>query len=289
MFKETSRQDVIRACCPSCDDDRYHLYIYYGTRSGFCFRCSTYFRWRDLEASLGVIPDAPEYFDLEQTRSLDDIEKALYSQQMSSYDIQETELPKSVPAWEDKRSRAYLQARKVPSHLVWQHDIRFCSEGYFRHRVLVPVTIQGKTVTFSARDITGKKAKKYLFPAGSKPGNYLFNFDSIRGGFIIVVEGVFDALHLQKIGLPAVASFGKKITKRQQELLESFSRIVLMFDSDALEEISKYAGTLRGRSRAVLLAHGDPTDYSEGEILKMLRRPEDRLGIAETLLKNSLR
>lgn len=276
-WKVTGNLQVVRTECPECTEDDYgHLYVYLtsGSPNGYCFKCGTFFSHRRLKEFFDDLPESSENLS-----SLQSIEQAanILRRRVEENAPPEIELPKSVSAWGDKRSRSYLKSRGVSLHSVLLHNIRYCRDGEYKDRVLVPVYYRGKPRTFSARDITGRKFKKYLFPSGVSSSSLLFNLGNVRGKMVVVVEGVFDAIHLQQFHIPTVASFGKKLTLAQQELLKGFERVILCWDADAKEEICKYMRTLP-QTEAVFLPKGDPTAYSEREIIRLLRH---RLGRVE--------
>lgn len=281
-WRVTGNPNILRTECPDCGDDASgHLYLYLTSEfpNAYCFRCGRYSSYQRLKEVFDDLPQSSE--DLSSARSLDQAVSILKGRAQD--EPPEIELPESVPAWKDKRSRSYLKNRGVPDHLTLLHNIRFCREGELKDRVIVPVYFKRKPRTFSARDITGRKPKKYLFPLGASSGSFLFNLDNIQGRWVVVVEGAFDALHLQRYHIPVVASFGKKLTLTQQELLRRFNKIILLFDSDAQKETSHYLSKLP-QAQAVLLPRGDPTNYSEEEILTLLRNRLSKLDVAMSLL-----
>jgi len=279
----TDYSNILRLDCPLCQDTKAHLYYYPASASGYCFRCSTFFSTNRLKRILGELPIAAE-----EASSYHSIDQAVRSIKMNlaglAPKLPEVIVPDSLPAWEDKRSRAYLQKRQVPVYLVLRHNLRFCVNGDFKNRVIIPTYHQGRLVTFQARDITGKKEKKYLFPSGGKPSGYLFNLDHVSAHWVVICEGPFDVLHLQAMGFPVVATFGKKISEVQVSLLASFRRVVFMWDADAHRETLKYMVKLGSRALAVLLPKGDPTVYSPQQIKLLLQRATGSLNIAAELL-----
>ena len=93
----------------------------------------------------------------------------------------------------------------------------------------------------------------------------LYNFDNmVDGEQIVLVEGPFDVMSLDKQGIKAVATFGKKISKDQIKLLEAKhpSKVILMYDSDALGTIQKTFDRLNKRfdTAIAVLPNGDPGD-----------------------------
>lgn len=65
------------------------------------------------------------------------------------------------------------------------------------------------------------------------------------GGFVILVEGIFDCLSLRSIGLPVIATMGATVSNMKCELLKLFNKVLAVPDCDktgrkALNRYSKY-------------------------------------------------
>jgi hypothetical protein len=237
-----------------------------------------------LEAVLGPMPTS--HLAPEGIKTLDEAMRMLQGKpEKKSY--APLKMPLGTPAWEDKRCRAYLRKRGVPEELVRKHQMTFIPyDPLYQFRVIVPtVSRKRQTLTFCARDITGQQEKRYLFPKGARTADFLFNLNHVKSFRIVVVcEGVFDAVHLQKFGIPAVASFGKRVSRAQEEALLSFQEVILMFDSDAKRATYDYMQRIRVKTSAVLLPHGDPTSFDGEELLRMIRHRQSALDVAASLL-----
>ena len=64
-------------------------------------------------------------------------------------------------------------------------------------------------------------------------------------GLVFLVEGIFDCLSLESIGLPAMATMGATVSKIKGELLKLFKKVIAIPDDDAtgrkaLNRYSKY-------------------------------------------------
>lgn len=153
--------------------------------------------------------------------------------------------------WTDLPS--YFRERGIGPKKALRHGIGWCETGYFRNRLVVPVTRGDDVVFFVARYMKSrppmckaeelpckrcggvdahKRLKKTLYPKGAKPGRHLFNFDRARYCRTIrIVEGVLDAIH---IGRSAVATFGTSLSQYQLELLmrTAAEEIVIIWDRD---------------------------------------------------------
>jgi DNA primase len=93
----------------------------------------------------------------------------------------------------------------------------------------------GMCLGFVARTIEGKDFKN---TPGLPKGKILFNLHRVKSsGTVYVVESSFDAIRLDQIGFPAVATLGANVSNSQTRLLEKyFTNVVLIADKDKLIE-----------------------------------------------------
>ena len=89
----------------------------------------------------------------------------------------------------------------------------------------------GMTIGFVARTIEGKDFKN---TPGLPKSKILFNLHKVKASkTIYVVESSFDAIRLDQVGFPAVATLGANVSSSQTELLKRyFNNIVLVADND---------------------------------------------------------
>lgn len=161
-----------------------------------------------------------------------------------------------IPARADHRRSdlpEYFGERGIGPKKAVRYGIGWCESGYFRNRLVVPVTRGDDVAFFVARymkerppmckggelpcprcggDDKHKRLKKTLYPKGAKPGRYLFNYDRARHcDTIRIVEGALDAVH---VGRSAVATFGTSLSQYQLELLmrTAAKELVIIWDRD---------------------------------------------------------
>ncbi len=129
----------------------------------------------------------------------------------------------------------YFKARGINKETLKNHDITFCTKGYYRNRAIIPIYNESGVMTlFEARDITGMNADKVLYPKGAKKADTLYNINSAKDEeSVIVVEGIMDALYLKERGFNTVAIYGIEVSKLQERLLSKyFDKVYLAFDGD---------------------------------------------------------
>ncbi len=187
----------------------------------------------------------------------------------------------------------YFQERGIGVKRALRYGIGWCESGYFRNRMVVPVTRGDDVLFFVARYMEAtppmcradrlpckrcggedehKRLKKTLYPKGAKPGRYLFNFDEARHCKVIrIVEGVLDAIH---VGRSAVATFGTSLSQYQLELLmrTAAEEVVIMWDRDAIGKARDLATRMADlwRVRVVELPDARDPDEHTKEALREL-------------------
>jgi DNA primase len=107
------------------------------------------------------------------------------------------------------------------------------SLGYSENQDMVTVPVfsdNGIPVGFVARSIEGKQFKNSTNLPRSK---VLFGLNKNKFEEVIVVESSFDAIKLNQMGFPAVATLGANVSREQLRLLEKYAtKIILAPDSD---------------------------------------------------------
>jgi DNA primase len=132
-------------------------------------------------------------------------------------------------ALESDRAINYFSYRKINQESMRKFDL-----GYSENRDMVTVPIHspdGMAVGFVGRSIEGKEFKNTPKLPKSK---VLFNLHRNKSSSkIYVVESSFDAIRLDQVGFPAVATLGANISNIQIELLRKyFNNIVIIADND---------------------------------------------------------
>jgi DNA primase len=99
---------------------------------------------------------------------------------------------------------------------------------------MVSIPIQnsdGLCVGFVGRSVEGKDFKNTSRLPKSK---LLFNLNRVKtASKVYVVESSFDAIRLDQVGFPAVATLGANVSSKQIDLLQKyFSDIIIIADND---------------------------------------------------------
>ena len=128
-----------------------------------------------------------------------------------------------------ERAKDYFKYRKLET-LSWS---KF-SLGYSEKQDMVTVPVHspdGMPVGFVGRSIEGKEFKN---TPGLPKAKTLFNLHRVKtADKVYVVESSFDAIRLDQVGFPAIATLGANVSNIQIELLQKyFNNIIVIADND---------------------------------------------------------
>lgn len=160
----------------------------------------------------------------------------------------------------------YLMGRGVTLEQIKQHNISYVTYGevglvdgrkmnLINHLVFYTMDDDNKPLYWNTRSIDPSPFIK-SFNAPSKEMEYsknntIFNLNNAKkSGRIVVQEGVFDAM---TVGDSGVATFGKKVTDAQVDLLSGAANtynipIYMFLDEDASKEMTKTAQVLQSKT-----------------------------------------
>jgi DNA primase len=165
----------------------------------------------------------------------------------------------------------FTQEELVAGGLLSQNEEKHSVYDKFRDRLIFPVrNTYDKLIAFGGRALSDEAGPKYL----NSPETLLFKKseclyllnearEAIRQkGYVLVVEGYFDALALHHHGLEnAVATLGTALTSQHGRMLKRYTQeVVLLYDADEAGQ----AAAARG-AEAIL---------SAGLKLRVLRLPD---------------
>lgn len=139
-------------------------------------------------------------------------------------------------ALESPRAIRYYSGRSITEDSVKKFWL-----GYSEKQDMVTIPVHspdGLTIGFVGRSVEGKEFKN---TPGLPKSKVLFNLHRVKTSSIIyVVESSFDAIRLDQVGFPAVATLGANVSASQIKLLEKyFNNVVLVADNDEAGAIMK--------------------------------------------------
>ena len=132
-------------------------------------------------------------------------------------------------ALESPRAVRYFESRKITKESMLKFGLGFSEK---QDSVTVPMhSPDGMCLGFVARTVEGKEFKN---TPGLPKSKILFNLHRVKtSNTVYIVESSFDAIRLDQIGFPAVATLGANVSVSQIRLLEKyFNNVVLVADND---------------------------------------------------------
>jgi DNA primase len=137
-------------------------------------------------------------------------------------------------ALESSRAIRYFEGRNITKESMIKFGLGFSEK---QDSVTIPMhSPDGMCIGFVARTIEGKEFKN---TPGLPKSKILFNLHRVKTSNVVyIVESSFDAIRLDQVGFPAVATLGANVSVSQIRLLEKyFNNVVLVADNDEAGKI----------------------------------------------------
>jgi DNA primase len=135
----------------------------------------------------------------------------------------------NLQAIESPRAIRYFEGRQITKESVSRFSLGYSEK---QDSVVIPVhSPDGMCIGFVARTVEGKEFKN---TPGLPKSKVLFNLHRIKNSEVVyLVESSFDAIRLDQVGFPAVATLGANVSVSQTELLKKyFNNVILIADND---------------------------------------------------------
>lgn len=310
----------LRICCPWCQENKYKLYINDDSKFFHCFRCGVTNGNKDVfdfiatteglnrgQAILRTIREyadlAPDWETLIETAKNspvyveEDYPNPFRIQKLAGIpgDLLESSAGDQGPFWEyltqrglsPKEIRA-LKVRYVADEKYGFYDDQGRYRGDLGRRFLIPVYGgDNELVSWVARTIEPGVEPKYFNAPDSDAAKTFWPIAKPNSKSAVVVEGIFDALAVRRLGLNAYASLGKNLSREQIELLKKWDveEVVLFWDKkDALKDMMKAVNRLRMHFSSIKVP--DFTSWpAEKDAGDALRDPDLLVTMQEMLTK----
>ena len=263
-----SRRGWVQTLCPFCAS-RHKYFLGYSLESGAwnCWQCGKHEEWAVLRK---LLPHEEAYTIYEKYGIKKG--KAVVRRKKEYERDVEVSLPLGCADMQVAH-KLYLESRLFdPEKLarIWKL-MGTWRIGDYRNRIIAPIYLDGKLISFQGRDITGKSELKYKACPQEKEArdhkSSLYGIDLAVGKSAVIVEGIADAWRL---GPGAVATFGTAFTPPQVNLFcKRYTRGFVLFDpeEDAQKRAESIASQLlvRGLDCEILYyPDSDPGDIPQG-------------------------
>jgi hypothetical protein len=266
-----TKDNIAINCCWCPNDTSYNLHISLLGKGFHCFRvdshkgptpqrliqkllnCSRAYADTLVEGSGTPLPADRDFLS-----SLSDLFQPERAEPIRPPEI--LRLPKTFqpirPAGSGRMFVSYLERRGFSPTYVYdlfkRYDLVACADGGQWHgRIVFPVTMGGRLVTWTGRHIGGHPMRYLTLsvadtatPALSPIKETVLWFDRLKkmSGTLVVCEGPFDALKINYLGadygVHGTCLFGKSMTDAQAELLsglDNFARKIVLLDRSMVD------------------------------------------------------
>lgn len=227
-------------------------------------------------------------------------EKKIIQEEKENYELVEVKLPEEFKLVSKNSGEFYdyLIDRDINFEMIKKYKMLYCIGAKkkeikpYNNRVIVPITIDNKVVSFFARiidkDYTGKQ--KGLYPPVSFPASHIrlvmFGIDDIDDSldYGILVEGIFDNIRMQTLNYKNILSvLGNQLTKEKKEFLskkfEGKDLYVIGDGDDGGKILIDHGKDLQFNCKVhsvYLPEDTDPGDISPSELRKAILRSKHK-------------
>jgi DNA primase len=176
-------------------------------------------------------------------------------------------------ALDSPRAMRYFEGRQI-----FKRSVEKFSLGYSEKQDMVTIPVQspdGMTIGFVARTVEGKEFKN---TPGLPKSKILFNLHRVKqSNKVYVVESSFDAIRIDQVGFPAVATLGANVSSSQIELIKKyFNDVYIVSDNDnagntmankLIDKIGSKAYIIKLNSK-----YKDIGDMLDSDIIELLQK-----------------
>ena len=264
--------------CPMCGDKSNHGGFNIKRASYSCHRCKGH--WLPKVIAILTKTNIHEAKNIIKKYSSGQSEISKTKKEEYKYSSKVVFPPETGPLTD--KAKEYLISRNFdPNYLASEWGLLSTGHlGNFKFRILAPIYLKGRLISYQCRDITGKSENPYKGCPIEESVYFLkytlYNFDrAVINKKCIVVEGIIDNW---RMGQNAVATFSMNFMPQQVLMLaRNFDDIFILYDAEdfAQEQADKlYYQLTVGYNKNVeilTLPEGDPGDLSDDDA-KQIRK-----------------
>ena len=250
--------------CPFCNHHKKKLQVNCETQKWHYWVCNK------GRYKIGILLrkiNAPQQIITDVLKLLDDyVGTKKQQEEVTKYDVS---LPKCYkPLWEKtddplhKNAMYYLKKRGIGGKEILRYSIGYCSSNGYSNRIIVPsYDADGKLNYFIARDMFPNSSMKYKNPPMSKD-TVAFELFINWNEPVILCEGVFDAITINKNAIPLLGKFPSK-TLVMRLIEKRVKKIYVALDEDAKKDAVKLSKFLMDNGIETYLLDMNDKDPSE--------------------------
>lgn len=232
--------------CPFCYSSTHQKHLGFNPNGDYChcWKCGG----KNIKTTLSRLLSIPSNYVDDVMRDYRGRNIQLNNLNKKSKTIHKLELPTDtfLPI-----ERKYLKQRNFnPKQLYDKYKIVGGGmTGKWKYRIIIPLILNNKIVSWTARSILSKEKLSELDIPRYKnlsieesiinPKDTWYNLDNCYGNEVILTEGVFDVFRLSdidnndKVGDNVICSLGTTVTQEQIRVIQSrFKKVYILFDNE---------------------------------------------------------
>jgi DNA primase len=229
-FKNINRRGFVQIQCPFCGDNKFKGGLHSEKGIYVCWACG----FIPINKIVKILT-GENWFEIELQYKdvLDFREQYIINHSEFTPKVNSIELPRFTTSLNSK-ARRYLEKRGFDTYELEElYGIKSTEHmGDYPFRIIIPIHFENKIISFTSRDYTNEAELRYkscpreleIIPHKE----ILYGFDLVPKEHAICVEGPLDQW---KMGPGSVATFGLSFTQAQINLLATFFKVTLLYDS----------------------------------------------------------
>ena len=221
--------------CPFCDDKTFNGGFNNAGDYYHCWKCGGHNFKQALARTVNILSNEVDIL-IEQYAGRNSVLNTLNKKQAKATKLT---LPTDTftPA-----ERKYLKERNFSPKLLHEKYkiVGGGITGSWKYRIIIPLVLNGKIVSWTARTILSKQQQQKLKIPRYKnlsieqsvvdPKSVLYNLDHCEDKIAVLTEGAFDVI---RMGDGFFCSFGTELTQSQISMIKQrFEKVFIMFDNE---------------------------------------------------------
>ena len=265
--------------CPFCNHHKKKLQVNCQTQKWHCWVCNK------GGYKIGILLrkiNAPKQIITAVLKLLNDyVGTKKQQEEVTKYDVS---LPRCYkPLWKKtddplhKNAMYYLKRRGIGGREILRYSIGYCSSNGYSNRIIVPsYDAEGKLNYFIARDMFPNSSMKYKNPPMSKD-TVCFELFINWNEPVILCEGAFDAIAINKNAIPLLGKFPSK-TLVMRLIEKRVKKIYVALDEDAKKDaikLSKFLMDYGIKTYLLDMNDKDPSEIGYKSFWKMIENTKE--------------
>lgn len=256
FFKQTGDNFLLTTCLnPNHNDKKPSFSINTETGHSFCFTCGYKV---DKEYWLnGVVEDEEE---IERQIKLNQLKSKIKKEEKTKHKI-------ILPPKNDVITNNF---RGVSNELWNKLDCYICKVGKYSNRIVMPIKYLAEVKAFETRAIDPNTQPKYLHSKGLDVKSLVYPYNLLYNSsynYIVIVEGILDAISGWELGLPCIPNFGVAVNVN----MEKINTLISLGIETIYIALDKDEAGKRATDNLLNSLYKDYFDVKKGESLDALK------------------